>query len=104
MNKLDYLMAIKGIRDTLPDDRRPHFDIQLEGREKTPVLALVLGLYAGTFGIDRFYIGSVGLGILKLFTFGCFGIFTVVDWFLIMGAARKRNLALAHQVRAMVAS
>ncbi len=102
MSKLDYLMAIKSIRDTIPDAKRPDFDLQLAGREKDPVLALVLGLSAGWLGIDRFYIGSVGLGLLKLLTFGCFGLFTIVDWFLIMGAARAKNLALAQQIRTMI--
>ena len=43
-------------------------------RFKSPVLALVLSLFWGTLGVDRFYVGNVGLGILKLLTGGFGGI------------------------------
>ena len=59
---------------------------------KDPTIALIISLLAGTLGIDRFYIGDMGLGVLKLITCGSFGIWTVVDWFLIMGSARSKNM------------
>ena len=59
---------------------------------KSPIVAIVLSLFFGFLGIDRFYIGNVLLGILKLVTFGGLGIWTVLDWFLIMGATKKSNL------------
>ena len=60
-------------------------------RFKSPVLALVLSLFWGTLGVDRFYVGNVGLGILKLLTAGFGGIWTIIDWFLIMRVARTAN-------------
>ena len=59
---------------------------------KDPTIALIISLLAGTLGIDRFYIGDMGLGVLKLITCGGFGIWTVVYWFLIMGSARSKNM------------
>lgn len=59
---------------------------------KDPTIALIISLLAGTLGIDPFYIGDMGLGVLKLITCGGFGIWTVVDWFLIMGSARSKNM------------
>lgn len=63
---------------------------------KDPTIALIISLLAGTLGIDRFYIGDMGLGVLKLITCGGFGIWTIVDWFLIMGATRSKNMQKLH--------
>ncbi|MGB8841560.1 MAG: TM2 domain-containing protein [Aliidongia sp.] len=103
MNKLLYLQTLKTIRDSLPEGKRSDFDLQFGGREKNPVVALVLSLFLGGFGVDRFYIGSVGLGLLKLFTLGLLGLFTIVDWFLITGAARQANVVLASEIKVMLA-
>lgn len=71
-----------------PDDK---LDMILAVPKKEPVVALVLGLFLGYLGIDRFYIGDIGLGIGKLLTFGGCGIWHIIDWFLIMRATREKN-------------
>ena len=70
---------------------------------KNPTTALILSIFLGGFGVDRFYIGHTGLGIGKLLvtlllpiiTFGFSLFFTwiwvVVDWFLIMNATKAAN-------------
>lgn len=58
---------------------------------KSPTTAIIISVLVGQLGIDRFYIGETGLGIAKLLTCGGVGIWTLVDWFLIMGRARQRN-------------
>lgn len=46
----------------------------------------------GIFGIDRFYLGKIMTGILKLVTLGGFGIWALVDLSMIMsGAMRDSN-------------
>ena len=59
---------------------------------KDPTIALILSLLTGNLGIDRFYIGDTGLGIGKLITCGGFGLWTIIDWFLIMNSTREKNL------------
>ena len=56
-----------------------------------PTMMLVISLFGGSLGIDRFILGHVGLGVGKLLTVGGCGIWTIVDWFLIMDAARQAN-------------
>jgi len=58
---------------------------------KDPTVSLIVSIVGGHFGIDRFLIGDTGLGIAKLLTCGGLGVWTVVDWFLIMDATRARN-------------
>lgn len=58
---------------------------------KDPTTILIVSILAGHFGIDRFLLGDTGIGIAKLLTCGGFGIWTIVDWFMIMGRTRELN-------------
>ena len=51
--------------------------------ERDWLSTLLISLFVGWFGIDRFYLGYTTLGILKLITFGGCGIWYVVDLILI---------------------
>lgn len=58
---------------------------------KKPYIAMVLSVVGGALGVDRFYLGQTTLGVFKLLTCGGFGIWSVVDIFMIMGEARSCN-------------
>jgi predicted RNA-binding Zn-ribbon protein involved in translation (DUF1610 family) len=44
---------------------------------------LILSIFLGGFGVDRFYVGKIGTGILKLVTLGGFGVWWLIDLIII---------------------
>ena len=60
---------------------------------KDPTTILIISIFGGHLGIDRFMLGDTGMGIAKLLTCGGLGIWTLVDFFLIMGRTREVNFA-----------
>ena len=66
--------------------------LALQSQMKDPLLSILLSIFIGTLGVDRFYIGDVGLGIGKLLTAGGCGIWWLIDIFLIVDATKQKNL------------
>jgi TM2 domain-containing membrane protein YozV len=58
-----------------------------------PTIIIIVSVLVGHFGVDRFIIGDTGMGVAKLLTCGGLGIWTIVDWFLIMGATKDKNMS-----------
>lgn len=44
---------------------------------KDPTTILLVSIFLGTLGIDRFMLGDIGMGILKLLPLGLCGILTI---------------------------
>lgn len=65
---------------------------------KDPTLILILSIFLGPLGIDRFMLGDIGMGVLKLLTCGCCYILTIIDWFTISKKTREMNLNNALMV------
>jgi len=64
---------------------------------KDPQTALIISIFLGGYGIDRFYIGDTGLGVGKLLTCGGAGIWAIIDWFGIQKATREKNFEKLQQ-------
>lgn len=100
-NKLDMFRALYA--DKLPAQMMPGIISNLENAPddkfsalscvemKSPTTILILSIFFGSLGVDRFLIGDVGLGLGKLLTCGGCGVWTIVDWFLITNATRRKN-------------
>lgn len=83
------LPLIRERLEKLEDEKWP---VMQTTQYKDPTIILIVSLLGGALGIDRFMIGDTGLGVAKLLTCGGLGIWQIVDWFLIMGAAREKNM------------
>ena len=54
--------------------------------------AALLAFFFGVFGVHRFYVGKVGTGILQLLTVGGLGLWTLIDFIVILvGGFRDKN-------------
>ena len=58
---------------------------------KDPTTLLLVSIFLGGLGIDRFMLGDTGMGILKLLTLGCCGVLTIIDWFTVSKKAKNYN-------------
>jgi TM2 domain-containing membrane protein YozV len=67
------------------------------GEDKEWVVALLLSVFLGHLGVDRFYLGYIGLGVIKLLTLGGCGVWWIID--LILIAMNKLPDAQGHPLR-----
>lgn len=102
LQKVDMFMMLNGkyfeghhlsqIREKLAELDESKWPSVFNMQFKSPDTMMIISLSAGQLGIDRFMLGDTGMGVLKLLTCGGFGIWTIVDWFSIMGFTREKNL------------
>lgn len=84
-------VSIEEIRAKLSSLSQEEFNrVQIVSLKDTFVVFL-LSLFLGCYGIDRFMLEQIGLGILKLLTGGGCGIWWLIDLFLIMEETKKIN-------------
>lgn len=66
-----------------------------------PTVAIILSIFLGVLGVDRFYIGDTGIGVGKLLTFGGCYIWWLIDIFLIIDATKQKNFELLSRYLAI---
>jgi len=61
----------------------PAKELQGVFSDKDWLTALLISFFLGGLGIDRFYLGYTGIGVVKLLTLGGCGIWALIDFILI---------------------
>ena len=91
-------MEVQMMSRDLAPEQKMLFSSQLAASSKDRSTALILSVLLGTLGVDRFYVGDIGLGLLKLFTIGLCGIMWLIDLFIIRGRADELNRRKAQEI------
>lgn len=93
MTNQKYLPAEKivFIKEKLKNVDEERFALISSVEFKDPTTILLISLFLGTFGVDRFMLGETGMGVLKLLTGGLCGILTIIDWFSVQKKAKENN-------------
>ena len=82
------IVYLKDKLRTMDDEK---FSLISTNEMKDPTTLLLVSIFLGALGIDRFMIGDTGMGILKLLTGGCCGILAIIDWFTISKKTKELN-------------
>ena len=93
MTNQKYLPAEKivFIKQKLAEADEDKFNLVSGVEFKDPTTILLVSIFLGSLGIDRFMLGDTGMGILKLLTLGLCGILTIIDWFSVQKKAKEIN-------------
>ncbi len=84
---IDLVLLLVG---AMKDDRGlpiTRWNYEASASDKRLAPAFLLKFFLGFLGIHRFYVGKIGTGLLQLFTLGGFGIWALVDHFLLVWGA-----------------
>lgn len=99
--KIDQFIMVNG--KNFPEMMIPQVKTKLENLDeakesmllatdwKSPTVALILAIFLGNLGVDRFWLGQTGSGVAKLITCGGCGIWSLIDLFTAMGRAKSNN-------------
>lgn len=72
----------------------PQYTGQAQTSSKSFIATWLFALVFGSLGIDRFYLGKIGTGLLKLITLGGFGLWTLIDLIMVLAGATRDKQGL----------
>ncbi len=61
----------------------------MEKSDRSFVAMILLCFFVGSLGVHRFYAGKVGSGVVMLLTLGGLGLWTLIDFIIIVCGAFK---------------
>jgi TM2 domain-containing membrane protein YozV len=86
------------MQNGLTDQQKLIFMSQYNSERKDRTTGLILAVLIGKFGVDRFYLNDIGLGVLKAITLGGCLIWWIVDWFTVQGRVDEYNRQKAREI------
>ena len=102
MNRYRYDRELIDMAASLSEADRFKFMDIVQNETLNPVAIFGWNMWLGGLGIDRFLVGDVLAGILKLLTLGGFGIWVIVDCFLIGNRTREVNMIKIRDIYGFV--
>lgn len=100
----DELLELKQITQGYSEDKLKNFIALYKTKRKDPQTGMILGIIpfvVGLHGINRFFYGNIGMGILYLVTFGLCGIGTIIDLVNNKKMALEANRTIMQECAAM---
>ena len=84
-------MMFQQIKDKLEGLNEEKESMLMATEWKSPTVGFVFAFFLGGFGVDRFWLGDTGLGVVKLLTCGGAGIWFLIDLFTVFERTKKYN-------------
>lgn len=107
-NKIDLFLAHNGrmftpmqmvdIRNKLQNIPDEKASMIMSMEFKDPTLLLIISVLIGELGVDRFMLGNVGMGVLKLLTGGLCGILWIIDIINIQKITKEYNYKTLNEL------
>ena len=100
------MLYVQNLLDPMTDDQAMTFAAAYRGQRRDPSTVMLLTLlgFIALAGVQRFYIGQIGMGLLYLFTAGLCFIGTIVDLVSHKKLAFEYNRRKAHDIAMMMMS
>jgi TM2 domain-containing membrane protein YozV len=92
MNRYRYDRELIEMAASLNDADRFKFMDIVQNETLNPVALFGWNIWLGWLGVDRFIVGDILAGVLKLLTLGGLGLWQIIDCFLIGNRTREVNM------------